>query len=149
MGDEILNGIIKQSILIFAFLFFSSTFLYSATNLNLGNDTKVYDKIFDKISETRVGIDRKDIEKIKNPFIVIQKNISKNGTKKRRKIYKLNAIFNHKAMINGKWYKRYSKIGVYRLIKVKANSVLLRSADKSKELFIRKNNGSRFKFISN
>jgi len=148
MGDEILNTIIKHNIRIFAFLLFSSTFLYSATNLKLGNDTKEYDKIFEKISETRVGVDTKDISKIKNPFIVIKKNIDKNGTKKRRKIYKLNAIFNHKAMINGKWYKKYSKIGIYKLIKVKTNSVLLRSADKSKELFIRKNHGSRFKFSS-
>ncbi len=148
MGDEILSNIIKHNMRIFAFLLFSSTFLYSATSLKLGNDTKEYDKIFERIGEIRVGVDTKDINKIKNPFIVIQKNVDKNETKKRRKIYKLNAIFNSKAMINGKWYKKYSKVGIYKLIKVKANSVLLRSANKSKELFIRKNNGPRFKFSS-
>jgi len=148
MGDEVLNILIKHSMRIFVFLFFLSTFLYSTTNLRLGNDTKEYDNIFKKIGEIRVGIDTKDINKIKNPFIIINKNIDNNETKKQRKIYKLNAIFNHKAMINGKWYKKYSKIGVYKLIKVKTSSVLLRSADKTKELFIRKNNGSKFKFSS-
>jgi len=148
MGDEILNIITKHNICIFVFLLFSSTFLYSTTNLRLGNDTKEYDKIFEKIGEIRVGVNTKDINKIKSPFIVIKKNIDNNETKKRRIIYELNAIFNNKAMISGKWYKKYSKIGVYKLIKVKKNSVLLRSADKSKELFIRKNNGPRFKFSS-
>ncbi len=148
MGDEILSSIIKHNIRIFAFLLFSSTFLYSATSLKLGNDTKEYDKIFEKIGKIRVGVNKKEINKIKNPFIVIKKNVDKNGTKKRRKIYKLNAIFNSKAMINRKWYKKYSKVGIYKLIKIKTNSVLLRSANKSKELFIRKNNGPRFKFSS-
>lgn len=148
MGDEVLNNIIKYNIRIFAFLLFSTTILYSATNLKLGNDTKNYDSIFEKIGEIRIGVDEKDIKKIKNPFIVIKKNVDKNGTKKRRKIYRLNAIFNSKAMINGKWYKKYSKVGIYKLIKVKTNSVLLRSANTSKELFIRKNNGSKFKFSS-
>lgn len=138
----------KNNIRIFAFLLFSATFLYSTTDLKLGNDTKEYDKIFEKIGEIRVGVDSKVINKIKNPFIVVKKNVDKNATKKHRKIYRLNAIFNQKAMINGKWYKKYSKIGVYKLIKIKTNSVLLRSEDKSKKLFIRKTNGSRFKFSS-
>lgn len=143
-----MKNIIKHNIRIFALLLFSTTILYSTANLELGNDTKKYDSIFEKIGKTRVGVDENDINKIKNPFIVIEKNVDKNGIKKRRIIYKLNAIFNHKAKINGKWYKKYSKVGIYKLIKVKTNSVLLRSANKSKELFIRKNNGSRFKFSS-
>ncbi len=148
MGDEILNKIIKKYIRILILLSFSSTLLCSAANLTLGNNTKEYDNIFEKISETRTGIDAKEINKIKNPFIVVKKKLDSNTTKKRKKIYRLNAIFNSKAMINGKWYKKYSKIGVYKLIKIKTNSVLLKSPNTSKELFIRKNNGSKFKFSS-
>ena len=128
---------------------FLSNLLFSSSTLILGNSIKDYDKIFEKISETRIGIKPREINKIKNPFIVVYKqNIDSNKTKKPKIVYSLNAIFNNKAMINKKWYKRYSKIGVYKLIKIKKNSVLLRSANKSKELFIREENESKIKFSS-
>ncbi len=130
-------------------VFFTNTTFAATSNLNLGNDTKEYDKIFEQISQTRVGIDSKEINKIKNPFVVIyKKQLDKNGTKKRKIVYKLEAIFDKKAMINGKWYKKYSKIGAYKLVKVRQNSVLLRRAGTSKELYIRNRNGSKFQFSS-
>ncbi len=148
MGDEILKRVNIYSFFIII-VFISTTIFASDSNLNLGNDTAKYDKIFEQISQTRVGIDSKEINKIKNPFIVIYKNkLDSNGTKKRKIVYKLEAIFDNKAMINGKWYKKYSKIGVYKLAKVKQNSVLLRSANMSKELYIRNRNGSKFQFSS-
>ncbi len=85
MGDEILNNIIKRNIQIFTFLLFLSAFLYSASNLKLGNETKEYDSIFEKIGETRIGIDKKDIDKIKNPFIVIKKMLIKMEQKNEEK----------------------------------------------------------------
>ena len=130
-------------------IFFATAVFASSSNLNLGNNTEEYDKIFEQISQTRVGIDPKEIKKIKNPFVVIYKNqLDKNGTKKPKIVYKLEAIFDKKAMINGKWYKKYSKIGAYKLVKVRQNSVLLRSAGTSKELYIRNRNGSKFQFSS-
>jgi len=131
------------------FILFVPSFLFSVNTLNLGNDTKEYDKIFERISQTRIGIDAKAIDKIKNPFVVIYKK-SKDGnkTKKPKIIYKLDAIFDTKAMINGKWYKKHAKIGIYRLVKIKKKSVLLRSQNTSKELFIRKDNESKIKFSS-
>ncbi len=146
MGDEILKNIIKHSKQLFILLALCSSFSFAASSLNLGNDTKEYDKIFEKISETRIGINPREIDKIKNPFIVIYKNVDSNKTKKPKIIYNLDAIFDNKAMINKKWYKKYSKIGVYKLVKIKNHSVLLRSANKSKELFIRKDNESKIKF---
>ncbi len=149
MGDEILNKSIKYSIKIFLTTVFLSSLLFSSSSLILGNDIKDYDKIFEKISETRIGIKPKEIDKIKNPFIVIYKHrTDSNKTKKPKIIYKLNAIFNNRAMINKKWYRRYSKIGRYKLIKIKKNSVLLKSTNTSKELFIRKKNESKIKFSS-
>jgi len=147
MGDEILNKTIKYSTGILIFLLLSSSYLLSSP-LVLGNDTKEYDNIFEKISETRVGIKNKEIEKIKNPFIIVYKqNMDSNKTKKKI-VYVLDAIFNNKAMINGKWHKRYSKIGTYKLVKIKKSSILLKNADKTKELFIRNKNESKIKFSS-
>ncbi len=149
MGDEILKKLLNHAKIFLIFMLFFPNFLLSATGLNLGNDTKQYDKIFEKISETRVGVDTKTINKIKNPFIVIYKKTKDgNKTKKPKIVYKLDAIFNRRAMINGKWYKKYTKIGVYKLIKIKNRSVLLRSPNTSKELFIRKDNESKIKFSS-
>ena len=147
MGDEVLNKIIKYSMNISIFLLLSSSYLFSSP-LVLGNDTKEYDNIFEKISETRVGIKNKEIEKIKNPFIVIYKQSADSNKTKKKIVYVLDAIFNNKAMINGKWYKRYSKIGTYKLIKIKKSSILLRNTNKTKELFIRNKNESEIKFSS-
>ncbi len=129
--------------------FVSLNFLYAASNLSLGNETKVYDKIFDRISETRVGASEKDINRLKNPFLVIyKKKINSNITKKPKIIYILDGIFDNKARINGKWRKIYTKIGSYKLIKIKRRSVLLRNSNGRKELFIRKNNESKIQFSS-
>ncbi len=119
----------------------------AATKLSLGNETKVYDKIFEKISEIRIGVDTKTINKIKNPFLVIYKKKSEsNTTKKPKIIYVLDGIFENKAKVNGKWRKKYSRVGIYKIVKVKRKSVILRNANGTKELFIRKNNGSKIKF---
>ncbi|MFK5881867.1 MAG: hypothetical protein QM482_06600 [Sulfurospirillum sp.] len=135
--------------ILFIFILFLPAFLFSSANLNLGNNTKQYNKIFERISETRIGVAAKTINKIKNPFVVIYKKAGDtNKTKKAKIIYNLDAIFNKKAMINGKWYKKRAKIGAYRLIKIKKRSVLLRSQNTKKELFIRKDNESKIKFSS-
>ncbi len=147
MGDEILNKTIKYSMNISIFLLLSSSYLFSSP-LVLGNDTKGYDNIFEKISETRVGIKNKEIEKIKNPFIVIYKQSADGNKTKKKIVYVLDAIFDKKAMINGKWYKIYSKIGTYKLVKIKKSSILLRNTDRTKELFIRNKNESKIKFSS-
>ena len=119
----------------------------AATKLSLGNETKVYDKIFEKISETRIGVDTKAINKLKNPFLVIYKKESESNTTKKPKIvYVLDGIFENRAKVNGKWRKKYSKVGVYKIVKIKRKSVILRNANGTKELFIRKNNGSKIKF---
>jgi len=125
----------------------SASFISAATKLSLGNETKTYDKIFEKISETRIGADTKKIDKLKNPFLVIYKKKKSSNAKKKRKIYYvLDGIFENRAKINGKWRKKYTRIGEYKLVRIKQRSVLLRNSNGTKELFIRKNNGSKIKF---
>jgi len=119
----------------------------AASKLSLGNEAKAYDKIFEKISETRIGVNTKTIDKIKNPFLVIYKKKSESNAKKKPKIiYVLDGIFENSAKVNGKWRKRYSRVGIYKIVKIKRKSVILRNANGTKELFIRKNNGSKIKF---
>jgi len=126
-----------------------SSFLYASAELSLGNETKVYDKIFEKIGETRVGANVEDINRLRNPFVVIyRKRKDANGTKRPQITYTLDGIFENKAKINGKWRKKYSKIGTYKLIKIKKRSVVLRNTNENKELFIRNNNDSKIKFSS-
>jgi hypothetical protein len=148
LGDEIL-----KTIRLLRILFLVSTFIVgsfgAATKLSLGNETKAYDKIFEKISETRIGADIKKINKLKNPFLVIYKKRSEsNETKKPKILYILDGIFEKKAKINGKWMKKHSRVGEYKLVKVKHKSVVLQNSNGTKELFIRKNNGSKIKFTT-
>ena len=146
MGDEILINFKLCKILFVCFTIISS--LYgNSSKLSLGNETKEYDKIFEKIAETRVGISNQEIDKIKSPFIVIYKNPKdKNATKKPKITYTLDAIFDKKAKINGKWIKIYKKIGTYKLVKIKRDSVILKNTNKIKELYIRKKDESKIKF---
>jgi len=124
-----------------------ASYVSAAAKLSLGNETKAYDKIFEKISETRIGADNKKIDKLKNPFLVIyKKKKASNVTKKPKTIYVLDGIFESEAKINGKWRKKYSRVGKYKLVRIKRSSVLLRNSNGTKELFIRKNNGSKIKF---
>jgi len=149
MGDEILKKLTKYRFLSLFFLLLLPCLSFSASTLSLGNDVKQYDKIFEKLTQTRVGVENREINRIKNPFVVVY-SASPTGkkAKKAKRLYSLNAIFDKKVMINGRWYKRYAKIGAYRLIKIRKNSVILRGMSTSKELFIRKNNDFKIKFSS-
>lgn len=108
-----------------------------------------YDKIFDKVSETRIGISQKELNQTRNPFVVTSRSVEQRRATGRRRVYlRLDAIFDNRAKINGRWIKLYKKIGVYKLVKIKKSSVLLKSSNNTREIFIRKNNGSQIKFSS-
>jgi hypothetical protein len=50
--------------------------------------------------------------------------------------HNLTAILNHRAFIDGKWYKLGDNLGSYRVESISRNSVTLRSANESKKLII-------------
>ena len=146
MGDEIL----KNHIILVLFLSLITN-LNAITNDNFKNKIKEFDKFFQQIGEKRVGASNNKIDTIKNPFVMIyKKNIAVDGnTTTVHKInYILNATFDKKAKINGKWYKQNSNIGDFKLIQVNRKSVIIKNEHSKKELFIRNSNVDKIKFSS-
>lgn len=110
------------------------------------NDLAWVDEQIEAIKPSRVGVSEKEIAKIKDPFIFLHKNDdskksqAKNGVSsvsgykkvfKRRTIrFRLDAILNKSAMINGKWYKQGGYVYGYKLVKVDRKSVLLTRKNK-------------------
>jgi len=90
-----------------------------------------------QIRKERVGIDLKQLNSTKNPFIVNKIEEKKEEVKKKvvkakkavvvEKVYKLDAILNHAAFINKKWYKRGDKIDQYVVQSLSKSSVVLKS----------------------
>lgn len=126
-----------------------TSFVYASNTKPPQNEMLKYDKIFEKVSETRTGISHKAIDKIANPFIVEKVNSKlKKRAGKSRVYFRLDAIFLNKAKINGRWVALYHKIRTYKLIKIKRSSVLLKKSNKIREIFIRKHNGPKIIFSS-
>lgn len=142
MGDEILKTLLKLFFLIFT----SSCLLEAKENLSLGNEVKAYDQIFEKIAERRVGVSSVNIEKIANPFITLQTEASNDANATDAKpVYILEATFDDRAKINGKWYKKREVVDAYTVLSIKHNSVVLENEIEKKELYIRTKDDSNFK----
>jgi hypothetical protein len=97
-----------------------------------------------EIKEERVGISLSKLENTQNPFLINKQEKAvkhkKEEVKKVTKeiVYNLQAILNHAAFINGKWYKRGDKLGLYRIIYIGKESVSLASELERKTLSIKK-----------
>lgn len=146
MGDEILKKILF-SILILLNVCFSNLLAKDSETQEINE----YNRLFSEISDRRVGLEQKNIIKVKNPFLITHSlsNNDSNASKSLSEItYTLYAIFGNKAKINNHWYVLNEKIGYYQLTKIKQNSVLITSASEKKELFLRKSNGTNIQFSS-
>jgi len=105
------------------------------------------DEQVEAIKPPRHGILRRDISKLKDPFIFLSakkvykkkssykryKRISKRISKRVSSYLsniKLDAIMNKSAFINAKWYKEGEKVSGYTLEKVGPKSVLLTKGKK-------------------
>ena len=146
MGDEILR--LRHFVL--TILFYTSSVWATQTVLSLENETKVYDQIFEKISEKRVGADISRIDRTENPFIMLRSddetiNADTNLTNDPHRNVSLDATLEQKAKINGVWYKKNDSIGSYTLIKIEHNRVVLRNEIETKELYIKAKDDSNFK----
>lgn len=127
----------------------SVNFLYASNSDPLTTEMQKYDKIFTRVSETRIGVSQKEIDNTLNPFLVKQESHGLINAARRNRIYfRLDALLDNKAKINGRWIKLYNKIGAYKLVKIKRSSVLLKNSKYTREIFIRKNYGSQIKFSS-
>ena len=125
---------------------------------SVADELKWVDEQIQAIKPPRVGITKSKIDTIRDPFIILKKqlkekptkkaltsnkstiskgNISKsttNAISKQTTSFTLNAIINKSALINGKWYKLHSKLGKYTLSHIDASSVIL--SYKNKELLL-------------
>lgn len=107
------------------------------------------------IKPPRSGLTKSDVLQIKNPFLfVVQDDKKKKGKEKTKKkvlvkhsqkqvvkkkpkdSFKLEAVINKSALINGKWYKQGSKIGAFKLAKVEMSSITLKGRTKKVVLSI-------------
>ncbi len=103
------------------------------------------DKLIEKVKVQREGLEQKEIQKLKNPFIDEKKltKIIKIEKKKRafkkihhKKVYRLYAIFDDRAKINGRWYRKGSRVGSYKLIAIEGKRVLLKRGKRTLTLFL-------------
>jgi len=131
----------KEIFILFAFF---SSVLYSFS-LSSSEITGM----ISKIKEERVGISIEKLESTVNPFIIIQPKKEENLTKEKEAIvaikevyveptYSLDAILNHQAFINKKWYKKGSKLDQYKIIYIGKNTVTLKSSEKKRVLSLKK-----------
>ena len=127
------------------FIFLYLIFLLSDAS---SNELKWVDEQIQSIKPNRQGISNKDIDKLKNPFILLKKQDIKitnkttkriTRTKKVKYIYKqktykktkkdtsfiLEAIMNKTALINKKWYKVGDKINNYIIKEIAPTQVVL------------------------
>ena len=112
----------------------------------LSYDFTWIDRQIEAIQSPRVGISKKSIEAINNPFILYEDSNPKEpqaiqSTSKTQPInFRLDAIINKSAMINGKWYKEKEYILNYKVAKINKKSILLTQKENKILLFIKSNN---------
>jgi len=101
-----------------------------------------------KIKKERVGISIFKLETTLNPFVLVvpkkEENLSKEVVVPVIKkiviepVYELEAVLNNVAFINKKWYKRGSKLGLYKVGYISKISVTLESEHGNKTLSLKK-----------
>lgn len=105
-----------------------------------------------KIKEEREGISIAQLEQTLNPFILNKKKkveVIKDEPVLIEAIpvepeYLLQAVLNHAAFINSKWYKVGDTLGLYRVGYIGSSQVTLKSAHGNKTLFIKKKKKKMF-----
>ncbi len=107
-------------------------------------------QMVESIKVERAGVDLNILDNTPNPFAIEKKvvkekpkrkkiKVKKNKViKKPEKIYELTAILNHRAFINGEWYKVNSDIGIYTIKSIGERTVILKGIRGEKILKIKK-----------
>jgi len=129
MGDEIS---MKNRVLFFILILCS---------VSLANNSQAemehYDKLFSAINEQRKGLSESELKSLSDPFLKIKTtNHDNNGSLD--ETFDLQAIFNNKAKINGKWYQAKDNVGEYELASIKSKSVTLINKDEKIDLNLTK-----------
>ncbi|MGP1533864.1 MAG: hypothetical protein ACTTJF_07365 [Campylobacter sp.] len=129
MGDEIS---MKNRVLFFILILCS---------VSLANNSQAemehYDQLFSAINEQRKGLSESELKSLSDPFLKIKTtNHDNNGSLD--ETFDLQAIFNNKAKINGKWYQAKDNVGEYELASIKSKSVTLINKDEKIDLNLTK-----------
>lgn len=107
------------------------------------------DKLVNDIKQERVGLQDKQITGAKDPFIYSKNRKSygargkAGGTKKI--YYRLNAIFNDEAKINGKWYRLNHRVGHYTLKSIGNDYVVLNRLNRNLRIYLKKAKSKKIK----
>ncbi len=144
MGDEVLMKKLILLLSIFYINIYANMEQKQIVNKNFL--IKEYQEMFQKIAQKRIGIDEDSIMSVKPPFVtVLKKKKKKDILKNDKKVFSkptlvLEAIFNNKVMISGKWYKLYQKIGENRIVAIRNDYVIIKSPTKKLKLSLRTKN---------
>ncbi len=100
-----------------------------------------YKEMFSKISKKRVGVDDAIVDRLKAPFLEVEKKeVKKIAIKDSKSNYtqpfSLQAIFGSRAKISGAWYKVGDRVNGMKLITVRDRYVWLKNAKFRKKLTI-------------
>ncbi|MBC2883257.1 hypothetical protein H7R39_08320 [Campylobacter sp. Marseille-Q3452] len=129
MGDEIS---MKTRILFFTLMLCSASL---ASNSQA--EMEHYDQLFSAINEQRKGLSELELKSLSDPFLKI-KNTNHDNNGSLDETFDLQAIFNNKAKINGKWYQAKDNVGEYELASIKSKSVTLINKDEKIDLNLTK-----------
>ena len=110
-------------------------------SVSLANNSQAemehYDQLFSAINEQRKGLSESELKSLSDPFLRIKTtNHDNNGSLD--ETFDLQAIFNNKAKINGKWYQAKDNVGEYELASIKSKSVTLINKDEKIDLNLTK-----------
>lgn len=110
-------------------------------SVSLANNSQAemehYDQLFSAINEQRKGLSESELKSLSDPFLKI-KNINHDNNSSLDETFDLQAIFNNKAKINGKWYQAKDNVGEYELASIKSKSVTLINKDEKIDLNLTK-----------
>ena len=129
MGDEIS---MKNRVL-FSILMLCSVSLANNSQAEMEH----YDQLFSAINEQRKGLSEPELKSLSDPFLKI-KNTNHDNNGSMGETFDLQAIFNNKAKINGKWYQAKDSVGEYELASIKSKSVTLINKDEKIDLNLTK-----------
>jgi hypothetical protein len=116
-------------------------FLLMVCSASLANNSQAemehYDQLFNAINEQRKGLSESELKSLSDPFLKL-KTINHDNNSSFDDTFDLQAIFNNKAKINGKWYQAKDRVGEYELTNIKTKSVTLINKDEKIDLNLTK-----------
>ena len=132
MGDEVLKKIAMMIPVL------ALNVLANAGTMQTDKEALIaeYRDMFQKISQKRIGIDERKIDKLKAPFLTEEKKVEvkKEKTAKHSEPFSLQAIFGKRAKISGHWYKVHDEVNGMKVVLVGDGFVWLKNSQFRKKL---------------